>query len=122
MKSVLITLTVFSLSLCLHASTSAELLVEQKCASCHMLNSSTKVKQDKISAPPMWGVMRKVSDTFKDKKEGIDFIIDYVNYPSEEKMLFPKAAKEHFGLMPSMKDTLSQKELREIAEFLYKDL
>lgn len=122
MKKSLTTLIFLGFSLCLQASTSVQTLVEDKCSTCHMMNSSTKIKQDKISAPPMWGIMRKVTDTFQNKEDGIAFIIDYVNNPSEEKMLFPKATKEYFGLMPSMKNELSQEELKDIAEFLYKDI
>lgn len=84
-----------------------------------MLNSSTKVKQDKISAPPMWGIVRTLEDHFATKEEQINFILDYAMNPSEEKMVFAKAAKERFGLMPSMKDELSDDELKTIAEYLY---
>ncbi|PHR59587.1 MAG: cytochrome C [Arcobacter sp.] len=118
MKKSLIFLILFALSS--NASTDAQALVEEKCSSCHMINSSTKIKQDKISAPPMWGVMRKVKDAFSTDEEGIAFIIDYVKNPSEEKMLFPKATKEHFGLMPSLKNEMSNEELKAIANYLYK--
>jgi len=119
MKKSLIFLIVLAVNA--HTATDIQRLVEQKCSSCHMLNSSTKIKQDKISAPPMWGVMRKVKDAFSTKEEGIAYLIDYVKYPHEDKMIFPKATKEYFGLMPSLKDEISEEELKDIAQYLYRN-
>ncbi len=104
----------------LNAAADGSQLVEEKCASCHMTSSSTKLKQATISAPPMWGVMKKVQNHFKTKEEGMAFIIDYAMNPAEEKMIFPVAAKEHFGLMPSMKESVTEEELKAIAEYLYR--
>lgn len=111
---------ILTLASLLAASMDGKQLLEDKCSSCHMLNSSTKVKQTKISAPPMWGIMRKLDDNFSSREEAMSFMIDYVMNPSEEKMLFPQAAKKLFGLMPSMRKDLTDEELRAIAEYLYR--
>ena len=67
----------------------------------------------------MWGVARQIKQHITDKKEFVDFIVDYALNPSKEKIIFNKAAMERFGLMPSMKGVVSESELKEIAEYLY---
>jgi len=104
----------------LSASDRGAELSEEKCTSCHMTSSSSaKLKDGKMHAPPMWGVMKKVKTNFKTKEEGIAFITDYTMNPTQEKMLFPEATKEYFGLMPSMRDTVTDEEMKLIAEYLY---
>lgn len=120
MKFKYMIMIVLGLCTLANATMDGKKLLEEKCSSCHMLNSSTKIKQAKISAPPMWGIMRNLEDNFRTKEEKIKFILDYTMNPSEEKMVFAKAAKKRFGLMPSMKGELSDDELRAIAEYLYR--
>ncbi len=105
----------------LTASDAGSKLTDEKCTSCHMTSSSSaKLKDGKMHAPPMWGVMKKVKAHFKTKEEGVAFITDYTMNPTEEKMLFPKATKEHFGLMTSMRETVTDEEMKLIAEYLYR--
>ena len=100
----------------------AKALTTEKCAECHMIDSMTDTKgaNGHIKAPPMWGVMRKIHENFKSKDEVVAFLIDYTMNPASEKMLFPKATEEYFGLMPSQKGKLTEEELSLIAEYLYK--
>jgi len=110
----------FTTATLLSASDAGARLVEEKCTSCHMSSSgSTKLKNGKMGAPPMWGVMKKVKNRFKTKEEGVAFIIDYTMEPSETKMLFPAATKVYFGLMPSMRERLTDDEMSLIAAYLY---
>ena len=104
----------------LSAAQSAQELLEEKCTYCHMTSSSTKTRSDKIVAPPMWGVMKKMRENFNNDKDAIDFLVNYSMNPSEDKMIFPAATKEYFGLMPSLKGKASKEELEIIAKFLYK--
>lgn len=120
MKIKLIMLIVLSFTAFSHASMDGKKLLEEKCSSCHMLTSSTMAKNAKITAPPMWGILRTLEDNFETKEARVNFLIDYSMNPSEKKMVFAKAAKKRFGLMPSMKGELSGDELRAIAEYLYR--
>ena len=70
-------------------------------------------------APPMWGVTKTVNTHFKTKEESIAFVLDYTMNPAEDKMVFPPSTKKLFGLMPSMKDKLTEDELKTIVEYLY---
>ena len=121
MKNRLVILMLLSATTLLSASDAGARLADEKCTSCHMTSSSSaKLKDGKMHAPPMWGVMKKVRNQFKTKEEGIAFITDYTMNPSEDKMIFPEATKEYFGLMPSMRETVTDEEMRIIAEYLYR--
>lgn len=112
---------ILSITTLLTATDKGAQLTDEKCTSCHMTSSSsTKLIGGEMGAPPMWGVMKKVKNSFKTKEEGIAFIIDYTMDPTEDKMIFPTAAKEHFGLMPSMRETVTDEEMKLIAEYLYR--
>lgn len=121
MKTTFVTLILLASSGLLNASADAIKTLEDKCSSCHMLSSSTKIKADKISAPPMWGIMRKMNDTFTSKEEAITYLVEYAINPSEKTMIFPIEAKKYFGVMPSMKGKVTEDELKAIAEYLYQD-
>ncbi|MGB5966304.1 MAG: c-type cytochrome [Sulfurimonadaceae bacterium] len=121
MKKRWLIMLLLSATTLLTASKVGAQLSEEKCTSCHMTSSSSaKLKDGKMGAPPMWGVMKKVKNHFKTEEDGIAFIIDYTMDPSEEKMLFPEATKEYFGLMPSMRETVTDEEMKIIAEYLYR--
>ncbi len=121
MKKRWLFMALLSTATLLTASDAGAKLSEEKCTSCHMTSSSSaKLKDGKMHAPPMWGVMKKVKNHFKTKEEGIAFITDYTMYPAEEKMIFPEATKEYFGLMPSMRETVTNEEMKLIAEYLYR--
>ena len=121
MKNRWIIALLLSATTLLAASDRGAELSEEKCTSCHMTSSSSaKLKDGKMHAPPMWGVMKKVKNHFKTKEEGIAFITDYTMHPASDKMLFPKATEEYFGLMPSMRETVTDEEMKLIAEYLYR--
>ncbi len=121
-RKLLITALLLASSTLLSASSEeAKALTTKKCSECHMIDSMTDTHgaNGHIKAPPMWGVMRKIRENFKTKDEVIAFLIDYTLNPASEKMLFPKATEEYFGLMPSQKGKLTEEELAIIAQYLY---
>jgi len=122
MKKILGIVLLLSLFSAANANEEGRALVDKKCSKCHMIDSMTKNRKDsgKLKAPPMWGVMRKIRENFKTEDEVMAFVKDYTFNPSEEKMIFPKATKDYFGLMPSLKNKLSEDELHIIAKYLLK--
>ncbi len=120
MKIKLLLAVLLSSTLSLSADDNAQELLEKHCTTCHMTSSSTQTKSDKIIAPPMWGVMKKMRQNFKNDDEAMKFLVDYSLNPTEAEMIFPLATKEYFGLMPSLKGKVSQKDLETIAKYLYK--
>ncbi|WP_373003466.1 cytochrome c [Sulfurimonas sp.] len=95
-----------------------ESLAENKCGSCHLIGEITKEKLNRMAAPPSWALAKKVKVAYPNRLDGINFIINYTLEPSEDKMLFPKETKERFGVMPSQKGALTDKELQAIAEYI----
>lgn len=100
-----------------------ETLFKAKCSACHI---STKPEDmSKLIAPPIMGVMMHVKQGIKGKdeiekrKKSIDFIVDYVQDPSADKSLLEEHALERFGVMPSQKGNVTEKELTTIANYIY---
>ena len=121
MKRMLLSILLLGCTSLLSASTAeGKALVMEKCSKCHMIDSMTDNRKDsgKLRAPPMWGVMRKIRENFKTEEEVMAFVKDYTFNPSEEKMIFAKETMEYFGLMPSLKQELSEKDLHTIAQYL----
>lgn len=103
----------------LFAQTSeVESLAVEKCGSCHLIGAITKDKLNNMTAPPAWALSKKVSNSYPNRADAIEFIVEYTMNPSEDKMVFSHKTKERFGMMPSQKDMLSEKELRIIAEYI----
>ncbi|WP_457597248.1 c-type cytochrome [Hydrogenimonas sp.] len=94
-------------------------LMEQKCGACHIISNPTIENVKHMKAPPMWGVARALIRHFKNEKAFVDYVVDYALDPSEDKAVFDKAAKERFGLMPSMKGVVTKEELETIAKYMY---
>jgi len=100
----------------LQASTPQELF-KQKCQACH---TATK-PQDRSSlvAPPIMGVMRHVKMSYNTQEEATAFIVDFVLEPTKEKSICKAQKVEKFGLMPSLKGSVTKDELKSIAKWLY---
>ncbi|WP_457592239.1 c-type cytochrome [Hydrogenimonas sp.] len=101
------------------ANMGGEKLLEKHCTSCHMASNPTAEKVKHMVAPPMWGIVRHLKKRLKGKEEYIAFVSSYIMSPSKENARFTKEAIARFGLMPSMKGTITEKEARIIAEYLY---
>ncbi|MCF6201324.1 MAG: c-type cytochrome [Hydrogenimonas sp.] len=93
--------------------------VERECYICHLSPNPTAEQVKNMAAPPMWGVVRHLKRDLKDKERFLSFVSDYIMEPSADKMRFNKEAMKRFGLMPSMKGSLSKKEAKRVAEYLY---
>lgn len=99
-------------------------LLEQKCASCHDLNMPPLLLENEV-APPMMSVSIHVFDFVKPKDESgriyeaIEFVVDYIKEPSFEKSFCDKGTLEKYGLMPSLKESVTDDEARAIAKYMF---
>ena len=121
MKKTLLISLLLSTATLLSASdtTAGAKLVDDICTACHMTSGSRDQLTDgKMGGPPMWGVTKKIRNKYPAKEDRIAFIMDYTMNPSKEKMLFPQATRDYFGVMPSMKGKVTESEMRQIAEYL----
>jgi hypothetical protein len=99
------------------ASSGAE-LTKNNCASCHMLSTPTPDMIPTMTAPAMDAVMFHINLVMQDKKEIKDFILDYVQYPKASKTVCESNKVQKFGVMPSLKGKVSQKDLAIIADHM----
>ena len=103
----------------LMASESAQVLFEKRCNICHMTTMPTDAEFKTLVAPAIMGVMRHIKMEFGNKKEAVDFIVDYTLNPSKDKAICMPRKLKKFGLMPSQKENVTKEELRAIAEYIY---
>jgi mono/diheme cytochrome c family protein len=95
-------------------------LFENKCTACHMTTRpSTTEAMNALIAPPIQGIMLHMNMNFEnDKKAMVVFLKDYAMNPSREKALCMPQKIDRFGLMPSLKGTVTPEELDKIANYL----
>lgn len=103
---------------------------QKHCMKCHaemMRKEEVIAKLDTLKAPPMIEVSNRlkeniiIADEDKDVKRRvvIAFIKDYIDYPSIQYSMCHPMALEKFGIMPSLKGKLKEKEKQMVAEWIY---
>ena len=112
------TLLLLSLtSTMMFASSGAE-LTKTNCASCHMLTTPTPDMIPTMTAPAMDAVMFHINLGMSDKKEIKAFIMDYAINPKASKSVCESNKVQKFGVMPSLKGKVSEKDLGTIADHM----
>lgn len=71
-----------------------------------------------LKAPPMEAVMYHTKLVMDDKKTMKAFIADYVMNPAAEKSVCESNKVQQYGVMPSLKGSISQEELSKISDYL----
>ncbi len=100
-----------------NASENAEKLFDAKCSACHMKTKPSDMS--KVTAPALFGVMRHIKMRYPDKREAVNFMVDYVLEPTKDKAVCMEQKIERFGLMPSQKGIVTEKELIVITEWMF---
>ncbi|HSR73303.1 MAG TPA: hypothetical protein VLL31_00540 [Sulfurovum sp.] len=93
-------------------------LVKSKCASCHMLEKPEPDMLPDLKAPPMEALMYHTKLVMDDKKTIKAFISDYVINPAAEKSVCESNKVQQYGVMPSLKGSISKEELSRISDHL----
>ena len=99
------------------ASSGAE-LTKANCASCHMLTTPTPDMIPTMKAPAMDAVMYHINLVMNKPEEIKAFIMDYVVNPDASKSVCESNKVQSFGVMPSLKGKVSQKDLAIIADYV----
>jgi hypothetical protein len=71
-----------------------------------------------MKAPPMDAVMFHINLVIQQKNEVKDFIVDYVQYPDVSKSVCESNKVQSYGVMPSLKGKISEKDLATIADHM----
>ena len=118
MKNLLLSFIGFvSLATTVFASNNAEVIFDNKCAICHIKGMPTN--RAALVAPPLMGVMRHVKMQYASKEAAVNFMVDYVQYPSKKKAVCMPQKISRFGLMPSQKENISVEELKQVTVWMY---
>ncbi|MFC2057550.1 hypothetical protein ACFLR6_01290 [Campylobacterota bacterium] len=115
MKKTLLLLSLTS-SL-MFASTGAE-LTKNNCASCHMLTTPTPDMIPTMKAPAMDAVMFHINLVMNKPEEIKAFIMDYAVNPDASKSVCESNKVQKFGVMPSLKGKVSEKDLATIVDHM----
>ncbi|QOR61423.1 EF-hand domain-containing protein [Sulfurovum sp. ST-21] len=112
-------ITLITLS-CIEASSEkidTRLLYKNKCKICHTTRLVTLQGKGNLTGPPADEVMLHVKEKYPEKEEAVKFMVDYIMDPSVTKALC--ASIDKFGLMPSMKNTITPNEAKAISEMMF---
>ena len=111
---------VLGISLCLSPLVYAEdgaTLFKAKCAACHQTSRPNDIST--LVAPPVMGIMRHMKMTYKTKEDAVKFISTYALNPQKSKAVCMPQKIKRFGLMPSQKENVTEKELESIASWMF---
>jgi len=105
-------LLTFSIASSLYASNNNSLLLlNGNCTTCHFINQS-------ISAPSMKIVQQRYKEAFKEKKQFVDYMSNWINNPNKDGSLMDDMIKK-YELMPQMQ--FDKQTLKEITTYLYEN-
>lgn len=113
-----LTLALALTSSIIYAQSGAE-LTQKHCASCHILTTPTPNMISTLTAPPMSAVLFHLKQEKQDKASATAFIQDYVINPSANKAICEAHKVKEFGVMPSLKGQVNEKDLTIIAAHIY---
>mgnify|MGYP002639702005 CR=1 FL=1 len=120
----------FSIMISTLLATDGYEVYKQKCMLCHIeiINKSETIKRFRtLKAPPMIEVANQLKNNIitKDDDEDVHrqvviaFIKEYIDKPDLQYTMCHPMAIEKFGVMPSLKGQLSDKEKQAVAEWIY---
>ena len=95
----------------------AKAAFKSKCLLCHTVKRVTPAEKEKLLGPPADEVMYHVKERYPIKEDAVKFMADYILEPKVEKALC--ASMDKFGLMPSMKASVTPEEARAIAGMMF---
>ena len=101
-----------------------EKLFTKNCAECHAtvlgVTHNGGYENSFISpAPYVDDLVKKLKEKTVTKEKFTEFIKEYIENPDKRKSLYGKKAIKKFGLMPSLKDALTQDEIIQLSNYLY---
>jgi hypothetical protein len=114
-KTLFFTLTLLNIA---NATPTGKELTQTKCVSCHSLNVPSPESIPTLTAPPFHSVLFHIKEAITDKKAPEKFIVNFALNPNVTKSVCESNQVQKFGLMPSQKGLVTEKELELIAEHL----
>ena len=103
-----------------HETEKIETLIENNCASCHVLGMPRPSSISSLPAPPMNAIIFHLKKEIKSHKKQKEFIVNYSLNPKPEQSICDMTKVNKFGVMPSLKGKVSKEHLNLIATTLLK--
>ncbi len=105
---------------------------KKNCASCHLLSvppeKMMKIREaiksgskPPIKAPPLEEVSARVKKFYPKEKDFVEFVVDYITEPSQDKGVCLPMAYKVFGVMPPVGKTMSKEDKEAVALWLYRN-
>jgi mono/diheme cytochrome c family protein len=103
---------------------SGEDLFNQNCSECHasvlgITNDGGYENSYITPAPYVADLVDKLKKETQSREKFAEFIKEYIQNPNKRKTLYGRGAIKKFGLMPSLKGAMSDKEIVNLTNFLY---
>ena len=117
MKRVVLIAVILAVSPTLQAGSKAEVLFDSKCKACHSKMRPTDM--NKVVAPALMGIMRHIKMKYPNRSDAVAFMKDYIINPTKDKSICKPQKIERFGLMPSQKGIITDKELDIILPWIF---
>ena len=118
-KPLLLSLSLLTLSSFASADKGEE-LTQKHCATCHTLTVPAPDVIPTLTAPPMHSVMYHLGLDTENTAKQKAFIMDYALNPKASKSVCESNQVQKFGVMPSQKGLVSDKDLDIIADYIIK--
>jgi mono/diheme cytochrome c family protein len=95
-----------------------EKVFDAKCMSCHK-KEQKRLTKDLVAPTLPMVVTRLKKQLLNDEEEFVDFVVDYIVEPKQEKMLCANKVMLMFGLMPPIGKTLTPQEREAVAKWMF---
>lgn len=115
LKPLVLTLTLLTFA---SATPTGQELTKTKCVSCHTLDVPSPDMIPTLTAPPFHSVLFHIKEVMNDKEAQEKFIVNFALNPNVAKSVCESNQVQKFGLMPSQKGLVTEKELELIAQHL----
>ena len=105
-------------------SLNPELLLKNKCSSCHNIEFPPKNFENE-KAPSIMSISFHFNDWFQESSTSdklakqISFVSSYVVNPSKEEAFCTSDMLDKYGLMPSLKGKITQDEIKSISQYIF---
>ncbi|MBN2746185.1 MAG: c-type cytochrome [Bacteroidales bacterium] len=101
-----------------------EKLFEEKCSLCHSMRPCVGSEMYSVTGPDMQLISNSLQQKFVKPDGTIQleeanlFLTDYVYFPDQTKAIMEQSVINRYGIMPSLKGSVTDEEIRHIAEFI----
>jgi len=124
MKTLIVLPLLLSTILFAQSEKTGKEIFEKNCAKCHatilgMSNDGGYENTYITPAPYVSDLVLKLKTKTHSKEKFSKFIKEYIQNPNKRKSLYGKRAIKKFGLMPSLKGTLNDKQINKLTNYLY---